>query len=370
MDPALAGRPLAAAELGDRPAARIELERHARHDFADLPRDGLWLLHLCALAQCCVLIGDERRGRLLYELLLPHGGRNAVTYTQQPFGPVALRLGMLASLARDWEAAERHFASAQERCEVLGARGILPRVLYEHGRMRLARAAADDGDGDPASALLDEAAVLSDELSLPGLLERIATLRKKKPADAPRGPTVFQREGEIWTIGYEGELFRLRDVKGLRYIAQLLASPGRETHAVELAQVVEGVPEHVRADGSTGPALDAQAKHAYRQRLDELAEELEEARGWGDPERVARAEAEIDSLTEQLAHALGLGGRDRPGTSPAERARVSVTKAIRSAIKTIDRHCPALGTHLALSIRTGQFCSYAPPGELPPCWRL
>jgi hypothetical protein len=68
--------------------------------------------------------------------------------------------------------------------------------------------------------------------------------------------------------------------------------------------------------------------------------------------------------------AFGLGGRDRVGASPAERARVSVTKAIRSAIKTIERHSPALGEHLGSSIRTGQFCSYAPPGEVPPRWRL
>jgi hypothetical protein len=47
-----------------------------------------------------------------------------------------------------------------------------------------------------------------------------------------------------------------------------------------------------------------------------------------------------------------------------------VTKAIRSAIRTIGRHSPALEEHLAASIRTGQFCSYAPPGELPPEWRL
>ena len=104
--------------------------------------------------------------------------------------------------------------------------------------------------------------------------------------------------------------------------------------------------EHASADGPPGPALDAQAKDAYRRRLEELGEELEEARGWGDPERAARTEAEIDALTEQLAQAFGLGGRDRAGASPAERARVSVTKAIRSAIKTIERHSPALGEHL------------------------
>ena len=49
---------LSAAELGDERAARAEIERHARNGFADLPRDGLWLMHMCALAHACALVGD------------------------------------------------------------------------------------------------------------------------------------------------------------------------------------------------------------------------------------------------------------------------------------------------------------------------
>jgi hypothetical protein len=124
-----------------------------------------------------------------------------------------------------------------------------------------------------------------------------------------------------------------------------------------------------RLDGAD-PLLDAQAREAYRQRLRELEEDLEEARSWSDPERALRAQAEIDALTAELARAAGLGGRGRALTTPAERARVSVTKATRAAIRTVARHCPALGDHLAISIRTGRFCSYAPPGEAPPTWSL
>jgi hypothetical protein len=49
---------------------------------------------------------------------------------------------------------------------------------------------------------------------------------------------------------------------------------------------------------------------------------------------------------------------------------VDVTKAIRTAIKLIERQSPALAEHLTASIRTGRFCSYVPPGEAPPAWRL
>ena len=115
---------LAAAERGDEQAARRELEHHAARGFADLPRDGLWILHLCSLADACVLVGDEDRALQLYELLLPHADDNAVSYTQQPFGPVALRLGKLAALLGRWKETDRHFATALARCELLGAHAI------------------------------------------------------------------------------------------------------------------------------------------------------------------------------------------------------------------------------------------------------
>ena len=73
-------------------------------------------------------------------------------------------------------------------------------------------------------------------------------------------------------------------------------------------------------------------------------------------------------LTQELARAVGLGGRDRTFSSPAERARISVTKAIRTAIRLIDAECPALAGHLETSIQTGRFCSYATPGAPPPAW--
>lgn len=55
--------------------------------------------------------------------------------------------------------------------------------------------------------------------------------------------------------------------------------------------------------------------------------------------------------------AVGLGGRDRVMGVVAERARASVTKAIRSAIRMIGRQDATL---LSRTIRTGTFCAYEP----------
>jgi tetratricopeptide (TPR) repeat protein len=380
---------LVAAELADERAARAEVERHARSDFADLPRDGLWILHLCSLAEACVLLGDTRRAALLYERLLPYADRNVVSITTMPFGPVALRLGMVAAMLGRWEEAERHFELAMERCTRLGAPAITARVLYERSRMLVARG----GETDLASAaeLLARAEGICRELDLPGVGGRVAalaasiSLSRRVAGAGPSVPgAVFRREGDYWTVAYADQTARLRDVKGLRYLACLLRRPGREVHVLELVREAEGLPTEPARGLSSGAVVetglrrsrldeadrlfDPQAKAAYRRRLHELEEDLEEARSWGDPERAARAEQEMDALTQELLRGAGLGGRNRTLPSPAERARVSVTKAIRKAVTMIARQCPALGDHLAASVRTGRYCSYAPPGEAPPTW--
>jgi hypothetical protein len=369
---------LFAAETRDRARARAEIERHARNDFSDLPRDGLWLLHLCALAQASILVGDRPRAETLLDLLQPFADRNAISVSTVPFGPVAMRLGMLAGFLERWDEAGVHFDAARQLCEAFGARALQARVLLEHATVLLAR--ARDGDGAHARTLLAEAGGICDELELPGIAERVRRVLDGFDAGAAVAApeATFRREGQVWTLAFAGRTAHLHDLRGLRYIADLLAVPGREVYVLDLLTAHAAPPsDHlgtdelsVAASGSSDPILDARAKQEYRRRLGELARELDEARSWHDPERVRKLEVEVDAITDELERAVGLGGRDRQLDSPAERARVSVTKAIKVAIRTIRRECPPLAAHLEASIRTGRLCSYAPPGQEPPSWDL
>jgi len=207
-----------------------------------------------------------------------------------------------------------------------------------------------------------------------------------RAAAAEVAGNLFRREGEYWTVCFEGSVARLADAKGLRLLARLLADPGREFHAVDLeaassrtqrraparARAAAGVGElPVRPDlGDAGELLDATAKAAYKARLDELQAELEEAERFGDPGRAATASAERDFLVGELARAVGLGGRDRRAASHAERARLNVTRAIRAAMDNLARANPSLGRHLAVTIRTGRYCSYTPDPRAPITWEL
>jgi hypothetical protein len=116
--------------------------------------------------------------------------------------------------------------------------------------------------------------------------------------------------------------------------------------------------------------LDAQAKAAFRQRVEELREEIEEAEAFNDRERAARAREEMEFLASELAGAVGLGGRDRKAASTSERARVSVTKAIRSTIKRIAEHDAELARELETTVRTGTFCVHEPDPRRPLEWRV
>jgi hypothetical protein len=120
--------------------------------------------------------------------------------------------------------------------------------------------------------------------------------------------------------------------------------------------------------GDAGELLDPQAKNAYRRRLKEIDADLEDARLMGDLGRVAQVEAERDFLLRELSRAVGLGGRERRAGSASERARVSVTRAVRHAMSRIREHNPALGEHLDRTIRTGTYCVYLPDPRIKASW--
>jgi non-specific serine/threonine protein kinase len=190
---------------------------------------------------------------------------------------------------------------------------------------------------------------------------------------------VFAQEGDFWTLRFASQLVRAKDSKGLRDISVLLASPGREIAAVDLAGARSALPtrpsrippltgEKLSLEVHAGPVLDTEARQQYRQRLADLEDELARAEAYNDPERVSHLREERAFLLDELSAAFGLGGRHRWALDPAERARKAVTGRIREAIGHIEAVHPELGQHLRRSVRTGAFCVYDPSTATE--WRL
>jgi hypothetical protein len=76
---------------------------------------------------------------------------------------------------------------------------------------------------------------------------------------------------------------------------------------------------------------------------------------------------------EHIPASLLLSGPVEAGgetIADAERARVTVTKRIKVALKKIQEHHPSLGHHLTTCIKTGHFCTYTPDPQQPFAWVL
>jgi hypothetical protein len=121
-----------------------------------------------------------------------------------------------------------------------------------------------------------------------------------------RETALLRQEGEYWTLGFAGQVVRLRDTRGVRYLAALLRAPGKRLSAVDL-------------------------------RL---------AAGGGVPL--------VERATEDDATDEG--------------ARLAVTKGIKNALSRIASVHPELGDHLTVAVRRGYFCSYVPDPRHPITW--
>jgi tetratricopeptide (TPR) repeat protein len=378
------------ADLGDEAAARRLLQR-LTDELLRRPRDGLWPPVMAVAALVAARLREPVAAGHLYAALAPYRTQVIVGAMPHPvvcLGSASFYLGLLATVTSSWSAAGDHFEAATAVHQRLGASALLARTRYEHARMLLAR--GQGADGRRAAELLDQALATAGTLGMAALAGEIRTLQVGETSGAEPGAEVaapaaatnlFRPEGEYWTVRYEGVVVRLKDAKGLHHLARLLARPGQELHVIDL-EAAEGpaAPAGARSRaaagelaprpdlGDAGELLDATAKAAYKARRDELRAELEEAEELHDPVRTARARAELDFLTDELARAVGLGGRDRRAASHAERARLNVTRAIRTAMANLDRANPALGRHLSSTIRTGRYCSYTPDPRVPITW--
>jgi hypothetical protein len=189
----------------------------------------------------------------------------------------------------------------------------------------------------------------------------VASSRRIEPQS---GENELRRDGDVWHVRFAGTTTIVKHSKGMADLAVLLAAPGREFHVSEL----EPGAGLTLAGAAGGDAVDRTAISAYRGRLEDLAEEIDDADAAHDTGRAERARAEYDALVDELSRSLGLGGRARSaGAEPVERLRKAVSARVRDAIRRIDGFHPELGRHLANSVRTGVFCSYRP--ETPLTWR-
>jgi hypothetical protein len=291
--------------------------------------------------------------------MLYEAGKSLLPYNQLMWGPaggaclgpIERTLGDLAAmLGLDAEAAA-HFTNALDVCERIGARAYITQVQLSHGALLSRRR-------DPqASDMLRRAEATALACGMKNVAARAASMLAAAPSPPPPevAPTItIERDGELWRITSERGVLRMKDAKGLHFLAHLVSHPHQEFHVSQLG--ARGEAEL----GDGGALLDAKAKEEYARRVEDLRETIEEATNMGDRARTARARAELDAIASELARAVGLGGRDRKAASLTERARINVQRRIKDAIERIGEQDANLGRWLEASVKTGTYCAYAP----------
>jgi tetratricopeptide (TPR) repeat protein len=344
----------------------------ARRALARLPPESfVWGADMAIptlLAMSVALVGNRERAAWLLEKLRPFA-RTFMSSGMSGYswiGAGAYYLGLLAASLERWDEADAFFVEALDLVEPVGARPAAARVRYDRARLLLARGRAEDRAR--AEALLDDARREAEALGMAGLVQLIARRRnagggRPVASVAPASttaPLTLRREGEYWSVEWSGAPVRLRDSRGLQILATLVASPGRDFHALDLASPASPGGAAGGDAGDAGELLDDEARAAYRDRIEELRDTITEAESFGDAGRRERAQSELDALTAELSRAVGLGGRARRAGSAAERARVAVQRRLKDALARIEEAVPELGHHLARTIYTGAFCAYRP----------
>jgi hypothetical protein len=345
----------------DLAAARSDLDRYfADGRLEDVPDGTACAPKLCLLADAVARTGLERHADRVRERLLRFTDRCAVDGVSAGvwLGPNHLYLGMLSVVLGDHEAAEQHLSASQRVHRRMGARCHLVRADLWRARLAIRRR-----ERSAARGLLASVVSRAEVLGMAGVVaDARSDLRTLDSAGAAtRGPLRWglRRDGAAWRLTTGAATARLRDRRGLHYLHTLLGQPGSELHVLDL---VGAGPDY-----GVGPALDARAKAEYGRRVEDLRDQIDEGERWGDPARIERARDELDAIAQALAGAMGLGGRDRPSDA-GERARVSVRKAVRSAIDAIAEHAPDVAAHLDATVRTGYYCAYVADPAAPVTW--
>lgn len=177
----------------------------------------------------------------------------------------------------------------------------------------------------------------------------------------PPSTPVCRRHGHQWQVQLGLRIAVVADSVGMKHLSMLLANPGREIRAVDLA-ADGGKPRRTdpasAMDTSNQPVLDELAMRHYRRRLTQLQTEIDDYQVTNDFERAASARSEYDWLIGELEASAGLGGRTRQFTDNTERARIAVGKAIWRAVERLAAADHVIGEELRARVQTGRYCCF------------
>lgn len=371
-----------AAASADAPREALGALAAFRAGPGGIPSSSTWLVSMYALTEAAFLVGRADVAEQAYELLLPFRRLPMMaSFGVVCFGSTEHALGVAKLTLGDVDGAVAHLEAA-----VLDNQALNNWPAATLARHRLAFALARSGDaGLRRRAAVEERTARRDAGEFGMELPEIPEPESSAAPEPRTGPALAgvigaatvecRRQGRDWRLGAGDRAVTVEHCRGMAYLALLLANPGREISALELAGGTgspgAGAPraadapdarvvEAIGLSATSQPVLDEQAVRQYRIRLEELRAVIERCDVVGDAEGAVLAHAEQDWLLGELRAATGLAGRARSFPTSQEHARISVGKAIRRALGRVAASDPELGELLGATIHTGRLCVYLP----------
>jgi DNA-binding winged helix-turn-helix (wHTH) protein len=153
--------------------ARIEFERLAGKDFADIPRDATWLTTIGLLAEVAAFLGDAPRARTLASLLAPYMDRAIIVGPSlSVMSSVARTAALALATSGDLQGAELAFEHALAIELRLGARCLATRTRQQYAALLAER----EGEGDRARSLAAEALSAAESIGMRAVAARARVL--------------------------------------------------------------------------------------------------------------------------------------------------------------------------------------------------
>lgn len=349
-----------AASAGDLTSSRAALECLRSGGLHTVPPSSIWSATMLGVCEAAHALGDAEAAAEAYELLVPFAASPIMASLGVAcFGSSHRPLGLAAWTMGDLDGAIAHLENA-----VIADLAIGSGPWHAMDLAALADALdCRNGPGDRVRATEARQAAI-DEARRSEMTGRADEWEQRLVADdgGAAMPVVLGRDGRVWQIRIGERAAVVPHTVGMEYLTRLVEHAGVGIAAIELAS---GHAMSCRGS-SPEPVLDARAKALYRRRIEELREDVDDAEACSDLERAATARAELDRFVVELARSTGFAGRARSFTDSAERARVSVQKAIKRALIMITEADPMLGREIGSRVVTGMHCIYvAHPAASP-----
>lgn len=185
-----------------------------------------------------------------------------------------------------------------------------------------------------------------------------------------------QNKTGTWIIEFDGQVFpALPHRIGFSFIQHLLKNPGKSISAKELSSLssknieiteIETINAFLSVglsiidSSNAGQCIDSVAMKAYKSRIDELKDLIEDAREFDDIESIENYEDEYDAILSELRRSTNLKGMPKIDKSDNRRISQTVSASIKNAICEIVLQSPDLAKHLKEAIKKGNECEYNP----------